>query len=213
MGERFIAFTHDLGARIGHQFSSWNTCYSLAQERGLTFAHRPFSTNESGGWRWEEYLGFGVGEVQYTDIQGRPEIQIPLLDIDTQEGKAQLEQIIRDAPDGTILHLARNQHRHDHSITVSQIQAKYQRQHPIQTLHQIALHVRRGTDLMTAQRTDPAGFKGNYIPASYFVNIAIGLRQLYGDMPVHVFSSGLVSRFISMKITFRVLERWWTRNS
>ncbi len=60
---KYISILSNQGAGAGHQFANWNTAYYLAQVLGVTFVHRPF-----GGNRLEEFLGMGVGEVQFEGL-------------------------------------------------------------------------------------------------------------------------------------------------
>lgn len=44
--------------------ANWNAGYWWAKQFGLKFAHIPFSTKN-----WEEFLGFGKGEITITELK------------------------------------------------------------------------------------------------------------------------------------------------
>lgn len=50
-------------AGIGHQMANWIAGYWFAKQFELKFANIPFSTD-----KWDQFLGFGNGEVQYYDL-------------------------------------------------------------------------------------------------------------------------------------------------
>ena len=59
---------------IGGQFVKWNTARMLGKIHGLTFVNHPFTqSSHTPGFDWNEFLGFGNGEVKYPDLcaQGR----------------------------------------------------------------------------------------------------------------------------------------------
>lgn len=52
------------GAGIGHQIANWIAGYWWAKQFGLKFAHIPFSTKN-----WDEFLGFGEGEITVKELK------------------------------------------------------------------------------------------------------------------------------------------------
>lgn len=53
----------NIGAGIGHQMANWIAGLWFARQFDLKFATIPFSTD-----KWDYFLGFGVGEIQYYDL-------------------------------------------------------------------------------------------------------------------------------------------------
>ena len=52
---------------IGDQIvTSWSEAYLLARHYGLTFVHHPFVDSPHDTCDWESFLGFGIGETQYS---------------------------------------------------------------------------------------------------------------------------------------------------
>ena len=59
---------------IGHQFHNWVVAWQLAKHYGLKFVHSPFCGDilepqiDVPVKEWEEFLGFGVGEIQESQL-------------------------------------------------------------------------------------------------------------------------------------------------
>lgn len=66
------------GAGIGHQIANWIAGYWFAKQLGLKFAHIQFSQST-----WDEFLGFGDGEISYNELLGKKrykKVLLPLFD-------------------------------------------------------------------------------------------------------------------------------------
>lgn len=65
------------GAGIGHQMANWIAGLWYARQFGLHFAYLPFSTKE-----WDEFLGFGQGEISVDELKrkGYKTKKLPLFD-------------------------------------------------------------------------------------------------------------------------------------
>ena len=65
----------NLGAGIGHQMANWISGYWFANQLGLKFAHSTFSNQ-----KWENFLGFGLGEANVLDLinMGYKKVRLPL---------------------------------------------------------------------------------------------------------------------------------------
>ena len=72
----FAARPH-IYAGIGHQMANWIAGLWFSKHFKLKFASIPFSTE-----KWDDYLGFGMGEVQYYDLiqQGYKVRRLPKFD-------------------------------------------------------------------------------------------------------------------------------------
>jgi hypothetical protein len=70
----YFAARPNMYAGIGHQMANWIAGLWFARQFGLKFASIPFSTD-----KWDVFLGFGNGEVQYYDliIKGYKVRQLP----------------------------------------------------------------------------------------------------------------------------------------
>lgn len=73
----FYAARPNPSAGIGHQLANWIAGYWFAKQFGLEFAHIPFSNQ-----KWDDFLGFGEGEVKMTALltQGYKKVRLPLFD-------------------------------------------------------------------------------------------------------------------------------------
>ena len=60
----FYAARPNINAGIGHQMANWIAGLWFSRQFELKFASIPFSTD-----KWDNFLGFGVGEVQYYDLK------------------------------------------------------------------------------------------------------------------------------------------------
>jgi hypothetical protein len=88
----YFAARPNPGAGIGHQLANWIAGYWFARQFGLKFAHIPFSTQ-----KWEEFLGFGVGEKRMDELkkEGYKVRKLPLFDEDKPEEIKRVKAIIR----------------------------------------------------------------------------------------------------------------------
>jgi hypothetical protein len=59
----YYAARPNINAGIGHQMANWISGYWWSRQFDVKFACIPFSTD-----KWDEFLGFGLGEVQYYDL-------------------------------------------------------------------------------------------------------------------------------------------------
>lgn len=69
-GTHYLTQIPNSGAGIGHQLANWNAGLYFADFYKLRFAHSPFSTEQ-----WENFLGFGEGEVLVSDLEKEDNIK------------------------------------------------------------------------------------------------------------------------------------------
>lgn len=170
---------------MGHQFSNWATAFTLAKQYGLTFVHQPIRI-------WDDFLGFGIGEVQYDSVKQLPLVVVPLLNFETDEGHARFKQVVDSTPDNTLLHLYSDQHSANLIGRSVELRDKYWRNranYPVDvpwsgSSTNIAVHVRRG-DLMNWTPEERAG---RFLPNEYFIKILRGITQGVAGYEIHVFS-------------------------
>lgn len=79
------------GAGVGHQLANWIAGYWFAKQFGLAFAHIPFSNQ-----KWDDFLGFGIGEDKMTDLitERYKMVKLPLFDEFNEEDVALQKKII-----------------------------------------------------------------------------------------------------------------------
>jgi hypothetical protein len=78
----FFAARPHIYAGIGHQMANWIAGLWCSKQFGLRFANIPFSTD-----KWDDFLGFSHGEIQYYDLieQGYKVRRLPKFDENNQE--------------------------------------------------------------------------------------------------------------------------------
>ena len=187
---KFITAKTQMSMGVGHQFSCWNTCYTLAKQYGLTFVHQPFHQP------WEDWLGFGKGEVKLSELRPTPVIKVPMLNTDAADGQREFKEWVESAPDGALIYLPENLHQRDHTITELWLQEKYWSHHKKAetwtTL--VAVHIRRG-DIMQLPEADR---DYRLLPNVYFAKIIATLRDKVHDAEVHVYSEGRPEDFADL---------------
>lgn len=87
----YYAAVPNIKAGVGHQLANWIAGYWFAKQFGLRFAHIPFSNQ-----KWDDFLGFGVGEDQVTDLiaNGYRKVKLPLFDEENNVEVALQKRII-----------------------------------------------------------------------------------------------------------------------
>jgi hypothetical protein len=87
----FYAARPNPAAGVGHQLANWIAGYWFAKQFGLAFAHIPFSNK-----KWDDFLGFGVDEVQMATLltNGYKKVRLPLFDEFNVEEVALQKKII-----------------------------------------------------------------------------------------------------------------------
>ena len=179
------------GAGIGHQIANWIAGYWYAQQFNLKFAHIPFSTKQ-----WDDFLGFGYGETQVTDLkkQGYKIRKLPLFN-EKSDKEVRLNKLIIQSYAGehVVFVAEQDQFYCDQFGVMADIQKKFYNA-PARKNDRliyspdnfnIAIHVRRG-DIM-ANPANP-NLAMRYLSNDYFEKV---LRQVIEniqiDKPVHIY--------------------------
>lgn len=180
------------GAGIGHQIANWIAGYWYARQFGLKFAHIPFSTKQ-----WDDFLGFGYGETQVTDLkkQGYKIRKLPLFNEKNDKEVLRLNKLIIQSYAGerVVFVAEQDQFYRDQFGVMADIQKKFYNA-PARKNDRliyspdnfnIAIHVRRG-DIM-ANPANP-NLAMRYLSNDYFEKV---LRQVIEniqiDKPVHIY--------------------------
>ena len=202
----YLTFRPNRVAGIGHQSAAWITAFNLSRTLGLTFVHRPFTAD------WEDFLGFGGGELQFSslEIRGLRRVSLPLF---PGEGKMDrthpLAHIIaRESRKGPCLFFTEyDQATFDLSPVGSQLSKKYFIKHPElqssrshQGVMQIAFHVRRGDIIGLPEVRSSAKYQ-RFLPESYYLAMATAITYVFNRTPfrIHVYSDGKPDDFCEMK--------------
>lgn len=170
------------GAGIGHQSANWNTAYWLAKECGIRFAHQPFSNG------WDTFLGFGRDELQLDQVVANP-IYLSMLNLDDEVDK--FKQMVAEAKDDTIFHLATNQNMHHQERTEEDLRRKYWlTQSPyIYEKKAVAVHTRRNVVAEEVERL---------LSCTYIIKVLTALPR---DYEIHLFSDGEVCGLEQFNLT------------
>jgi hypothetical protein len=90
---QYLTQKPNFGAGIGHQLANWNTGLYFATYFKVKFAHYPFSSA-----KWENFLGFGEGEIKALDLlktRKFKRVRLPAFDSKDQKQIDLISEIIR----------------------------------------------------------------------------------------------------------------------
>ena len=204
----YFAARPNPGAGIGHQMANWIAGYWFAYLFGLGFAHIPFSDSRVPytSSSWEEFLGFGQGEVTVEELvkrQGYKAVHIPLFDEKRENELEMIRRIIRSYEDRKIVFLAEQDQFYEAQYEVMDALQKkfytalvergrllYERDEGIH----IALHIRRGD---VTENSSNFNIRMRWLDFRYYENILIQLLEcLQGrEAYIYIFSQGNEDEF------------------
>lgn len=205
----YLTFRPNHVARIGHQSAAWITAFNMAKALGLTFVHRPFTAD------WEEYLGFGAGEVGWNSsrLRGLRKVALPRFPGDlTMDSRHPLAHIIaRESKKGPCLFYTEYDYAANDLSTVGKdLASKFFKKHPDLRPSKtdgrslsVAFHVRRG-DIVGLKDSRVEATYQRFLPESYYMQVAELLERELCQRPyqIHVYSDGRREDFQEMnKIT------------
>ncbi|WP_397445419.1 hypothetical protein [Polaribacter sp. R77954] len=194
------------GAGIGHQMANWIAGYWYAKQFGLNFAHVPFSTK-----KWEEFLGFGTGDIDYTELlcNGYKTVKLPLFKESNVKEVALQKKIIASYKTKNVVFIAeQDQFYKDQFGVIQEMQNKFynaplRKQDKLQfdnTTYNIAIHVRRG-DIVEGQNKIE-NHTMRWMTNDYFINtLQNTLDYISTDKKVciYLFSQGKKEDFIEFE--------------
>lgn len=196
-------------AGIGHQLCNWNAVFIFANKYNLQFVHHPLVSKLKES-NWEDFLGFGDGELLYDEIikdKSIKRVNLPRLWWNTDDpiGHYIVGKIINYAyPNSNILfQVASDQSVYDYTVHRENIRTKYwntRKKNPLkydwrQDKLNIAVHLRRG-DIMKMNKKEK-NFKQRWLDNAYFINIITTIKRLLPElnMDIHIFSQGNIVDF------------------
>lgn len=172
------------GAGIGHQMANWIAGLWYTRKFELKFAHLPFSTPQ-----WEEFLGFGIGEVSVRNLKEQ-DYKIRKLPLFNENNITEMElnrKIIQSyAGDNVVFIAEQDQFYRDQYGVMDELKQKFyqaparKKDRLIYSLENfnIAIHVRRG-DIM-ADPSNP-NLVMRYLSNDYFEKV---LRQVLENIHI-----------------------------
>jgi hypothetical protein len=201
-----IANTHYLtqvpnyGAGIGHQLANWNAGLYFADFYKIKFAHSPFSTAQ-----WENFLGFGEGEVLASDLERDKKfikVRLPRFDSLNLAQVALIGKIISSYKQpGVLFYLEMDQGYMRQWSTYHVLSDKFFRAAARKNdeliydpdKFNIAIHIRRRMKIETEEVWKERGLYN-----SYYANILTETLALIRDkqqVEIYLFSQGLIEDF------------------
>ena len=201
---------------IGHQLACWNTALIFSLKYNLKFVHYPLSL------KWENFLGFGDGELNYFEVANNQSIKVVNLPrirrIDEKDnlGHDTLTGIInseRCHSKNILFQLDINHFAYDQTSTAEIIRNKYwkaREKNPIDIYLRkdrlnIACHIRRGDILNINDKSEE--FKNRWLGNEYFIKIIQKIKSVLTnrDIDIHLFSQGDIADFSDFKKLGNVL--------
>jgi hypothetical protein len=201
----YYAARPNIGAGIGHQMANWIAGLWFARQFGLKYASIPFSTD-----RWDEFLGFGIGEVQYYDLleQGYRVRRLPAFN-EYNNNELSLQKAIINSYTGTktILLAIQDQGYQNQFGVIDDIKAKFRsalerksdRLQYDKTKFNIAVHVRR-TVIIDGKTIleDDAAKSMRWLSNDYYEKVLVRVlenQKMDKPMAIWLFSTGKAKEF------------------
>jgi hypothetical protein len=194
------------GAGIGHQMANWIAGYWYAKQFGVNFAHVPFSTK-----KWEEFLGFGTGDIDYIELlrNGYKSVKLPLFKESNVKEVALQKKIIASYKNEKVVFLAeQDQFYKDQFGVIQEMQNKFynalsRKQDKLQfnnTTYNIAIHVRRGDIVAGQNKNDNHTMR--WLTNNYFESVlqnTLDLIETEKKINIYLFSQGKVDDYKEFK--------------
>lgn len=177
---------------VGHLTSEWNAGFMLSQRYKLNFVHVPLPDP------WEDFLGWGKGELTYNSVKRFKKIRLPLIlfksNVDCVEKLAYL--ISRhEIKEKTLFVLGYNQNAYDQTESGEILRKKYDDHLAWKSVEvhkkdggvTIAVHLRKG-DILKSEKD----MKKRYIDATWMADL---VSDIVGNVKrtakINLYSQGL----------------------
>ncbi|WP_345985251.1 hypothetical protein WCX49_11655 [Sulfurimonas sp. HSL-1656] len=192
-GTAYFAARPNPGAGIGHQMANWIAGLWFAKQFGLGFAHLPFSSD-----KWEDFFGFGRGEVSVEELASRGYriVRLPLFNENNAEEVARVRDIIRSYGDKNVVFLAeQDQFYADQFGVMEELKQKFyaaparRGEHLLydEAYFNIAIHVRRG-DIVAGQANKNPNLLMRWQSNDYFAKVLTNvIENLLTEKPVRIY--------------------------
>jgi len=212
---KYVTTVYTTAGATGHRFKDQLTSKIASKLWNLTYIHAPFQKDPwdqsiADERKWEDFWGFGDNELRLQDINPSNKT---IIDTTAWCGfdPEKVAQIIDGAPEGTLIEF-RNSARllleqipaSMRNSIVEELRKKYfhRRQiNPIQTYFNpsvlnIALHIRRGRDVIIPNPDSFTDASWRYIPDNYYLSLISNLRTyLPYKANFHIYSEGSIQDF------------------
>lgn len=206
--QNYFAARPNPGAGIGHQMANWIAGYWFAKQFGLLFAHISFSDSRIPYTKssWEDFLGFGWGEVRMEELIKEKNyriVRIPMFGESKEQDMGMIRSIIRSYTNQRVVFLAeQDQFYSDQYGVMEVIQKKFQNA-PVERekllyeeeegIH-IAIHIRRGD--VTENSSNP-NIRMRWLDTDYYVRVLKLLLKKLEErkFQIYIFSQGTKEEF------------------
>jgi hypothetical protein len=187
------------GAGIGHQIANWIAGYWYSKQFNLKFAHIPFSSE-----KWEQFLGFGEGEIfaEYLiQKQKYKKVLLPLFDEFNEAEVKLVKNIINSYSGKKVLFVAeqdqfyKNQYGNIEELKQKFYSAKVRINDELQYDQEsfnIAIHVRRG-DIVVGKENKNPNLQMRWQNNDYFekvLNTVLDNIKTNKTIVIYLFSQG-----------------------
>lgn len=200
-------------AGIGDQIvTSWSEAYMLARKYGLTFVHHPFVRSPHDSITdWEEFLGFGIGEIEAQYVLQNKSLKtvwLPPILLANQKNITLVGRLINQVypQSNRLFRLASNIYFGADLDQSEILPAVYSKKYEVarrkasldlgfdpRRLH-IGVHIRRG-DVTALKETNTQQWMWRWVSDEYYLNVLRDLLAIVDKMPfqIHIFSDGTES--------------------
>ena len=206
--QNYFAARPNPGAGIGHQLANWIAGYWFAKQFGLLFAHICFSDSRIPYTKssWEDFLGFGRGEVRMEELIKEKNyriVRIPMFGESKEQDMGMIRSIIRSYTNQRVVFLAeQDQFYSDQYGVMEVIQKKFQNASVEREkllyeeedgIH-IAVHIRRGD--VTENSSNP-NIQMRWLDTGYYARVLkLLLKKLEGrKFQIYICSQGTREEF------------------
>lgn len=199
----FLTAVPNRGAGIGHQMDGWMAGVALARKWGLRYAYSPFPNP-----KWNEYLGFGEGEVTARELIKKRkyrQVRLPYFNEQDAEELEEINSIIKSyAGEKVVFFLELDQFSglqheigdwlRDKFIHAPARKNEFTRYEP--DCFHIAVHVRRG-DIMDSSGQILEEYRQRWLGMDYYLTILDTLTELLKKVQtrIYIFSQGSRENF------------------
>jgi hypothetical protein len=201
---RYICLRPNYGAGIGHQLANWNACFYFAGYYNLKFAHFPFSTE-----KWENFLGFGQGEVKAGNLlkdKLYKKVYLPRFNSNNQDEIDLIAEIISSYDEPYILFILEMDQAYMPQFgTYKKLSEKFFNAASrvddkiiySNNNFNIAIHIRRG-DIVEMKQGGEANWKDRWLDNQYYVEVlknVLSTITISKPVNIYLFSQGKLEDF------------------
>lgn len=181
----------NVGAGIGHQMSNFISGYHYAKAFGLTYIYSPFTDK-----KWEEFLGFGQGQLRIEDIDHKKYKKILIPFFDDEEKWAMARNIVDSYSDKKVIFKPElDQFYQKQYDVIPFMKSQFEKAPARKNDHLIfdenetnlALHIRRG-DITKGQSNGDKTLTKRWLDLDYYERVMEYLTEnIKIDKPVHIY--------------------------